>query len=175
MRSKVLAFAVVLLSIAALAACAGGIGNDTPTTPGTSTASLLTVTGMATTGLAIPGAIVTGKCKVGTGSSTTLADASLALTIPDGQARCILQLTNLTNPVDGIKLHSVVFGIGSTANANIAPLTEMATARVLGSEPNVFFAAFDAAVVAQKITSATVQAAQTDIGLMAFSLQVVRA
>ena len=170
MRAKVLAFAVVLLSITALAACGGGSGTLTP--PGTSTLSLLTVTGIAVTGLAIPGAIVTGKCKVGTDSSTTLADGSFALTSLDGQLPCILRITN---PVDGIKLHSVVFGIASTANANITPLTEMATARVLGSEPNVFFAAFDAAVVAQKITSATVQAAQTDIGLMAFSLRVVRA
>ncbi|MBC7455683.1 MAG: hypothetical protein H7335_18720 [Massilia sp.] len=128
---------------------------------------------MASTGVAIPGAIVTGKCKVGTGSSTTLADASFALTIRDGQPPCILRITN---PVDGIKLHSVVFGIGSTANANLTPLTEMATAPVFGSQPNVFFAAFDtAAVVAQKITSATVQAAQTDIRLMAFSLRIVRA
>ena len=172
MRSKVLAFAVVLLSITALAACARGIDSDTSTPPGTSTSSLLTVTGMAASGSAIPGAIVTGKCKVGTGSSTTLADGSFALTLPDGQLPCILRITN---PVDGIKLHSVVFGIGSTANANITPLTEMATARVLGSEPKVFFAAFDAAVVAQKIKSATVQAAQTDIGLMGFSLRVLRA
>ena len=174
MRSKVLAFAIVLLSITALAACAGGSGSgsDTSAPPGTSTSSLLTVTGTAATGLAIPGAIAAGKCKVGTGSSTTLADGSLALTISDGQLPCILRITN---PVDGIKLHSVVFGIGSTANANITPLTEMATLRVLGSEPNVFFAAFDAPVVAQKITSATVQAARTDIGLMAFSSRVVRA
>ena len=172
MRSKVLASAVVLLSITALAACAGGSGSDTSPPPGTLTASLLTVTGMAATGLAIPGAIGTGKCKVGTGSSTTLADGSFALSIPDGQLPCT---SRITNPVDGSNLHPVVFGFASTANADITPLTEMATARVLGSEPNVFFAAFDAAVVAQKITSATVQAAQTDIGLMAFSLRVVRA
>jgi hypothetical protein len=37
---------------------------------------------------------------------------------------------------------------------------------VLGSEPNVFIAAFDAAVVAQKITSTTVQTALTTIGLV---------
>ena len=172
MRSKVLVFAVVLLSITAFAACAEGSGSDTCTPPGTSTSSLLTVTDTAATGLAIPGVIGTGKCKVGTGSSTTLADGSFALTIRDGQLPCTLQITNL---VDGVKLHSVVFGIGSTANANITPLTEMATPRVLGSEPNVFFAAFDAAVVAQKITFATIQAAQTDMGLMAFSLRVVRA
>lgn len=42
----------------------------------------------------------------------------------------------------------------------------MATARVLGSEPNVYFAAFDAADAVQKITSIRVQAAQTDIGLI---------
>ena len=97
------------------------------------------------------------------------------MTISDGQLPCILRITN---PVDGIKLHSVVFGIGSTANANVTPLIEMATARVLGSEPHVFFVAFDVAVVAvavQNIASATVQVTQTDIGLMAFSLWVDRA
>lgn len=145
-----------------VAACGGGGGGST-TSSGTSTSTPLTVTGTAATGLAIPGAIVTGKCKVGTGTATTLADGSYTLTITDGQLPCVLQIVN---PVDGIKLHTVVFGTGSTANANITPLTEMATARVLGSEPNVFFAAFDAAVATQKITSTTIQAAQTDIGLV---------
>jgi len=160
MQSKALRVATASLFMAALAACGGGGGSATPPTP---TSTTLTVTGTAATGLAIPGATVTGKCKVGTGTATTLADGSYALTIIDGQLPCVLQITN---PVDGIKLHTVVTGTGSTATANITPLTEMVTARVLGSEPNVYFAAFDPAVAVQKITSTTVQAAQTDIGLV---------
>ena len=159
MQSKALRVATASLFIAALTACGGG--GSTPL--GTPASTTLTVTGTAATGLAIPGANVTGKCKVGTGTATTLADGSYTLTITDGQLPCVLQITN---PVDGIKLHTVVTGTGSTATANITPLTEMATARILGSEPNVFFAAFDAAVATQKITSTTVQAAQTDIGLV---------
>jgi len=162
MQFKALRGAAASLFIAALAACGGGGGGST-TSSGTSIATPLTVAGTAATGLAIPGAIVTGKCKVGTGTATTLADGSYTLTITDGQLPCVLQITN---PVDGIKLHTVVTGTGSTATANITPLTEMVTARVLGSEPKVYFAAFDAAVAVQKITSTTVQAAQTDIGLV---------
>jgi hypothetical protein len=57
-----------------------------------------------------------------------------------------------------------VAGSGSAASANITPLTEMVTARVLRNEPSVFFAAFDAAVATSKVTTTTVKAAQTDVG-----------
>lgn len=160
MEFQALRVATASFFLAALGACGGGGGSAIPATP---TSTTLTVTGTAATGLAIPGATVTGKCKVGTGTATTLTDGSYTLTVTDGQLPCVLQITN---PVDGIKLHTVVFGIGSTANANITPLTEMATAHVLGSEPNVFFSAFDAAVATQKITTTAVQAAETDIGLV---------
>jgi hypothetical protein len=42
----------------------------------------------------------------------------------------------------------------------------MATARVLGAEPNVFFASFDATVATQRITSDNVQSAQSDVRLV---------
>lgn len=150
--------AIVLGSLA-LSACGGG-DSSTPSTP---TSTILTVTGTAATGLAIPGATVTGKCKVGAGTATTLADGSYTLSITDGQLPCVLQITN---PIDGIKLHTLVSGTGNTAVANITPLTEMTTARVLGSEPNVFFAAFDAAAATQKVTSTNIATAQTAIGLV---------
>lgn len=146
------------LTSLALVACGGGGGGSSP--PSTST---LLVTGTAATGLAIPGAAINGKCKVGTGTATTLADGGYTLQIIDGQLPCVLEVTN---PIDGAKLHTVAFGTGSTVTANITPLTEMITARILNSEPNVYFAAFDAAVAAQKITSAAVQTAQTDVGLV---------
>jgi len=113
--------------------------------------------------LAIAGATVTGKCKVGTGTATTLTNGTFTLTVTDGQLPCVLQVTN---PADGTKLHTLVSGSGNTAVANITPLTEMTTARVLGSEPNVFFAAFDAAAATQKVTTANITAAQTAIGLV---------
>ena len=153
---------LVILSSCVLIACGGGGGGGGGGSAAPAS-TLLTVTGTAATGLAIPGAIITGKCKVGTNTATTLADGSFALRINDGELPCVLQITN---PVDGIKLHTVVTGTGSTATANITPLTEMVTARVLGREPNVYFAAFDASVAVEKITSATVQAAQTEIGLV---------
>lgn len=159
MQSKLLRVVTVSLFIAALAACGGGGESATPL--GTSTP--LTVTGTTATGLAIAGATVTGKCKVGSGTATTLANGTFTLTVTDGQLPCILQITN---PADGIKLHTLVSGTGSTAVANITPLTEMTTARVLGREPNMFFAAFDAAVATQKVTTANIASAQTDIGLV---------
>lgn len=161
MQSKALRGVTASLFIAALTACGGGGSSSTP--PDSSTSTPLTVTGTAATGLAIAGATVTGKCKVGTGTATTLANGTFTLTVTDGQLPCVLQITN---PVDGIKLHTLVSGTGSTAVANITPLTEMTTARVLGSEPNVFFAAFDAAVATQKVTTANIAAAQTAIDLV---------
>jgi hypothetical protein len=146
------------ISSLVLVACGGGGGGTAAVTPST-----LTITGTGATGTAIAGAAVTAKCKVGTGTAVTQADGSYTLSITDGQLPCVLEIVN---PVGGVKLHSLVFGTGSTANGNITPLTEMATARVLGSEPNVFFAAFDATVATQKITATNVQAAQTDVGLV---------
>lgn len=73
----------------------------------------------------------------------------------------------MTNPVDKVKLHTLAFGIGSNAAiANITPLTEMTTAHVLSAEPNVYFEAFDVNVATQKITTASVTAAQDAIDLV---------
>jgi len=148
-RIKPAGLAVAVASV--LSACGGSSGS-----------SSLAITGTAATGLAIPGATINGKCKVGSGTATTLADGSYSLTITNGQLPCVLQVT----ASDGTKLHTVVTGTGSSANANITPLTEMVSARVLGSEPKTYFASFDAATAAQKITSTSVKAAQTDIGLV---------
>ena len=162
---KFTSFKLVLTSVllAALTACGGGGGGGDAATPVAPTSTNLTVTGTAATGLAIAGAAVTGKCKVGTGTATTLTNGTFTLTVTDGQLPCVLQVTN---PADGMKLHTLVSGSGNTAVANITPLTEMITARVLGSEPNVFFAAFDASAATQKVTSSNIATAQTVIGLV---------
>lgn len=146
--------------VAALTACGGGDTVPQTTTP---TSTSLTVNGTAATGLAIAGATVTGKCRVGTGTTTTLADGTFKLVVTDGQLPCVLQITN---PADGTKLHTLAFGTGNTTIANITPLTEMTTARVMGSEPNVFFAAFDTAIFTQKVTTDSVVTAQKVVDLV---------
>ncbi|MBE3027552.1 hypothetical protein IMS62_23080 [Janthinobacterium sp. GW458P] len=146
-----------VLSSCMLVACGGGGGSSpAPVTP-----TSLTVNGTAATGKAIAGATITGKCQTGTGNATTLADGSYSLAVAGGKLPCLLQITD---PADGSKLHTLVLGSGSAATANITPLTEMLTARVLGSEPTVFFAAFDATIANNKVTTTAVKAAQADVG-----------
>jgi hypothetical protein len=140
-----------------LVACGGGGGSS----PAPATPADLTVNGTAATGKAIAGATITAKCQTGTGNATTQADGSYSLTTAGGKLPCLLQITD---PADSSKLHTLVLGSGSAATANITPLTEMLTARVLGNEPAVFFATFDAAVANNKITPTAVKAAQADVG-----------
>lgn len=152
----------IALGSCMLAACGGGGnggGGDSPPPPGTSTS--VTVNGTAATGKAIAGAIVNAKCQTGAGNTTTLADGSYSLVAPNGKLPCLLQITD---PADGSKLHTLALGSGSAASANITPLTEMLTARVLTNEPSVSFAAFDAAVTSSRISASTVKAAQSDVG-----------
>lgn len=153
------------LSTAFLAACGGGGGGGSASPAGASgtngTTTDLTLSGTAATGKAIAGAIINAKCQVGTGTATTIADGTYSLVVAGGKLPCVLQITN---PADGSKLHTVATGSGSTALANITPLTEMLVARVLRNDPTVFFAAFDAAAATLKVTAASVKTAQTDVG-----------
>lgn len=154
MKFKKLIFTGVVAGV--LVGCGGGGSSSTP-----SSATDLTMSGTAATGKAIAGATVSAKCQVGTGTATTIADGTYNLVVAGGKLPCVLEITN---PLDGSKLHTVATGSGSSTIANITPLTEMLTARVLRNEPVVFFAAFDAAVAASTITTAAVKAAQTDVG-----------
>lgn len=157
---------VILSSLVSLGlvACGGGgggsssSGNSTPVVP--SPATNLTVSGTAATGLAIAGASVAAKCLVGAGTATTLADGSYSLVIAGGALPCVLQITN----PDGSKLHSVATGTGNEAVANITPLTEMVVARIFTNDPTIAFAGFDTTTANTVITTATVKAAQTDVG-----------
>lgn len=138
-----------------LVACGGGeVSVVVPTD--------IAISGVAAIGKAIAGAtvVVVAKCKVGSGSSTTAPDGTYQLIVQKGLLPCVLQEIN---PADGSRLHSVVTGISSVATANITPLTEMLTARVLGKEPASFFASFDASSVAGALTINSVKAAQADV------------
>lgn len=147
-----------------LAACGGGGGSASPAAPSAPIPVPVTdliVSGTAATGKAIAGGTINAKCQVGTGSATSIADGSYRLLVAGGTLPCVIEITN---PADGSKLHTVVTGSGSSAIANITPLTEMVAARALGNEPGVFFAAFDPTVAARTITTTSVKAAQTDVG-----------
>ncbi|WP_161784204.1 DUF7034 domain-containing protein [Janthinobacterium sp. RA13] len=147
----------IMLGSCMLVACGGG---GSGASPAPASPAELTVNGTAATGKAIAGAMITAKCQTGTGNTTTLADGSYSLAAAGGQLPCLLQITD---PADGSKLHTLVLGSGNAATANITPLTEMLTARVLGNEPAVFFAAFDSAIAGSKINSTAVKAAQADV------------
>ncbi len=136
-----------------------GVPPYIPTAAPSATTSL-TINGTVATGLAIPGATVSGKCQIGTGTTTSNAEGTYSLTLPGGKLPCVLQTTN---PADGSKLHAAVTGSGDSAIANITSLTQMLTARVLHLEPATFFSAFDAAVASRSITAAAIAAAQADI------------
>ncbi|PMX95493.1 hypothetical protein C1X54_38495, partial [Pseudomonas sp. GW460-13] len=76
-------------------------------------------------GAALPNATVQAKCANGSGTATTAADGTFTISIPDATRPCVLSVTT----PDGTILHSVVeAGTGTTAAANITPLTELITA-----------------------------------------------
>ncbi len=152
----------VLASIALLTACGGGGGSSTPAA-NTPQAPTLTVDGTAANGLALAGAAITAKCQTGIGAATSQSNGTYRMLIEGASLPCLLQVTD---PISKGKLHSVVTGTATTSTANITPLTDMVTARVLGNEPASFFAAFDGSTAARTLTTAAVQAAQADVALV---------
>ena len=153
-------FAAALCSVTLAACGGGGSGPDTPAPPPTPTVEYLALSGTAATGKAIAGAVISVKCLAGTGTTASTADGTYSLIIAGGKLPCMLQLTN---PADNSKLHTLAVGAGSSAIANITPLTEMVTARVFGNEPAVFFATFYATAAASAITAAILNVAQADV------------
>lgn len=152
--------AAVLCSVMIGACGGGGSSPDTPTPTPAPTVEYLTLIGTAATGKAITGAVIKVKCLAGTGITASGLDGTYSLIIAGGKLPCMLQLTN---PADSSKLHSLAVGTGSSAIANITPLTEMVTARVFGNEPAVFFATFYATAAASAITTAILKVAQADV------------
>ncbi|WP_146183177.1 PKD domain-containing protein [Limnohabitans sp. Bal53] len=136
----------------------GGSGGGTGVLP-----SDVTLSGTVATGKAIAGATIAVKCQTGTGAGTSTADGAYSLVVVGGKLPCLVQGIN---PIDSSKIHTVATGSGNSAVANITPLTEMVTGRLLTVEPSVFFAAFDTSVAASKITELKVKAAQNDVAMV---------
>jgi len=146
--------------LGALSAC-GGSSENAPETPvNVIPTAALTLGGTVATGTAIGGAPISIKCQSGNASATSTADGAYSVLIPSAAPPCMLQVTN---PVDGSKLHGVATGSAASQVANITPLTEMSTARALHHEPAVFFAGFDPAVAASTLTSVNMKSAQADV------------
>ena len=152
---KRLTLALAGAALATLAGCGGGGGSSSPA----AATPALTLTGTAATGAAISGGPVTVKCASGTGSATTNADGSYTVIVSNGAFPCLAKVT----AADGSVLNSVVTGTGgSSAVANITPVTQLIVASLAGGDPAAYFAAFDA-TAATGVTSAKVAAAQTSV------------
>ncbi|WP_354675524.1 hypothetical protein [Cupriavidus alkaliphilus] len=147
------------LAAAVLTACGGGGGGDSaPTTAPPATK----ISGTAAVGAALGNATVQAKCAVGSGTATTAADGSFTLSIDGATRPCVLSVKT----TDGTTLHSVVeAGTGTTAVANITPLTELVTASLAQGSTTAFFDQFDAAAQA-KLTSGNLTSATEAVRLV---------
>ena len=162
-------FVLAVIAAAALAACGGG-GGDSSTTPGGGTgggggggggtSTTLSVHGVAATGAALTGANVTAKCATGTQTGTTGTDGSYTLSITDGVLPCVLEASS-----GSTTLHSLASGSGTTATANITPVTELVVAQLSGQDPATFFAGTTAgsASIASTVTTDAVAAASQSV------------
>lgn len=160
-RSKHREFKYASLALAALLAACGGGGSDTPAAdPGTGvtpppvTPTVLTVSGVAATGAAIGGKAVEAKCATGNGSATSNADGSYTISVTSGALPCVLKVT----PASGPALYSLATGSGSTATANISPVTQLVMASLTGTDPDTYFTGFNATAAAA-VTTTQVSAA----------------
>ncbi len=156
-------FVLAVIAAAALAACGGG-GGDGSTTPGGGsgggTSTALSVRGVAATGAALTGANVTAKCATGAQTGTTGSDGSYTLSITDGVLPCVLEASS-----GSTTLHSLASGSGTTATANITPVTELVVAQLSGQDPATFFAGTTAgsASIASTVTTDAVAAASQSV------------
>ena len=159
---------VGVFTVSLLVACGGGGGGPptaSVTDQNTRAAAVnpadIVVRGTAATAQAIADAPITAKCQTGAGSTASHADGTYSLFVARGKLPCVLQMTN---PANGQKLHTAAIGETNSVVANLTPLSEMVTARVLHQTPSLFFGTFDAELAARLVTLRAVMAAQTDVG-----------
>jgi len=146
---------MVVAATGLLVACGGGSDDAPPPSPPVPppASAALALSGTAATGAAIAGAAVDVVCSSGTASGTTGADGGYSLSVSGGSLPCVLRVNS-----GGSQLYSLVLGAGSSASANITPLTQLLLAYLAGAEPSAFYAGFNsttaASVTAPKLTSA---------------------
>ncbi len=159
MKIKILAQRAAAIALPALlAACGGDSGGSTPTPP--VVPASLGLAGTAATGPAIAGGSVTARCAAGAAATaTTAADGSYTLSVSAGTLPCVLQVTTASG---ASSLYSVASGSGTSATANITPLTQLVVASLAGADPAAYFTRFDSGA-ATAVTSASVAAAQATV------------
>lgn len=158
-KYKLLASAI---SAAALAACGGGGDDASSPSPASPATPSTVIKGTAAVGAALPNATVQAKCAVGGGTATTATDGTFTLSIEGATRPCVLSVAT----PDGQTLHSVVeSGSGTSAVANITPLTELVTAAIAGGSTADFFNNFDAAAQG-KLTTEGVSAGTANLKLV---------
>ena len=158
MNMKIQAQRLVAITLPAVLAACGGSGDSTP--PPVVPPAALSITGTAATGAAIAGGTVTAKCAAGAATTaTTGTDGSYSLSMTGGALPCMLQATSANGATT---LYSVSAGSGSSATANITPLTQLVVASLDGADPAALFAEFGSANAAV-VTSAKVASAQAAV------------
>ncbi len=146
---KRLSLAIASVGMLAVYGCGGS----------SSSTSSLTLSGVAATGDAISGGAVLATCASGSGSGTTQPDGTYTFTITNATMPCLAKVTSS----DGLTiLHTVVQGSGTSAVANITPLTELVVASLSGTDPKTYYASFGS-TTATAITADTVATAQTAV------------
>ncbi|MFZ2650529.1 MAG: hypothetical protein WA210_10550 [Burkholderiaceae bacterium] len=144
--------AAALACAGLFAACGGGSSSPSPATTGP-----VTLTGVVATGAALANASVTVKCSTGTGTATSSSSGAYTATITGGVLPCVLEATG-----GGNSLHSVATGSGTSATANITPLTELLVAQLSAQNPATFYQT-NTATLATTVTTTTVATAQTAV------------
>jgi 5'-nucleotidase len=139
--------------------CSAVIGSAALLGCGGSSDPSVTVTGVAATGMAMSGATISVMCVNGQpNTSKTATDGSYSIQA-SGAFPCMLEASDATH-----KLHSVAYGSGSSATANITPLTEQMVASLSSATADTaaFFAAFGASYAAT-VAPDNLAAAQTQV------------
>jgi len=154
MKRKTFTAVAAASAAAIITACGGGGGGAAPS---------LTLSGTAATGAALANASVTVKCATGNGTATTGETGAYSLNIAGAALPCIIQVAGTAGGVD-LVLHSVADegangAGGTTAVANVTPLTEMVVAQMTGGLPVDLFESFTAST----ITPEKVEAAMSTI------------
>lgn len=159
-NAKTLALNAAALSLPfALVAC-GGSGDGGAPKPPVTTPTSLALSGTAATGAALAGGTVTAKCAAGTTTTApTGTDGHYTLAVESGALPCVLQATSSDGATT---LYSVAAGSGSSATANITPLTQLVVASLTGADPSTLFTGFGSAS-AGKITTGDLTKAQADV------------
>ena len=120
----------------------------------------LTLSGTAATGAAIAGGTVTAKCSAGaTTNATTNTDGTYSLAATSGALPCVLKVSSSDGTTS---LYSVATGSGSSATANITPLTQLVVASLTGADPAALFDGFSAST-STTLTSTALTSAQAGI------------